>query len=259
MFFPRLRRQAKWVFYVLILVFGAGFVFLGVGSGGLDLGTLVQDLHLGSGSSKPSLSKAQDAVQKEGSPANYRKLAEALAARGRTVEAISAYERVVALAPRDTDGSGTLSLDKLAGLQRTRLSTLGQEYVAAQEEYRDALAEQNFGASSTSTLGQALSKDPIASVVSSTASTRYSKALTDYQSAAGAVVATYKKRADAFPRNSSYTFDLAGVAAGYNDYKTAIAAYKKFLVLDPDSSDAPAVRARLKQLERTQKASAAGG
>src|SRR5207244_220436 len=63
MFFPRLRRQAKWMFIVLIVVFGAGFVFLGVGSGGLDLGTLIQNLHVG-GSSKPSLSKALDEVQK---------------------------------------------------------------------------------------------------------------------------------------------------------------------------------------------------
>ena len=43
MFFPRLRNQAKWAFVFLILVFGGGFIFLGVGSGGLDLGQLLSD------------------------------------------------------------------------------------------------------------------------------------------------------------------------------------------------------------------------
>ena len=32
MFFPRLRRQAKWMFVFLALVFGVGFVIFGVGS-----------------------------------------------------------------------------------------------------------------------------------------------------------------------------------------------------------------------------------
>lgn len=255
MFFPRLRRQAKWVFYVLILVFGAGFVFLGVGSGGLDLGTLVQNLNVGGGSSKPSLSKAQDEVQKNpGSAAAYRHLASAFQARGRTTEAIAAYQRVIALAPKDTG-----SLQKLAGLQSSQISVLAQQALAAQSEYADAQAAQNFGASTASTLGQALSKDPIASVVTSGASTRYSNALTKYQAGVGGVVDTYKKWSDAVPRDASQAYDLAQVADRYRDYKSAIAAYKKFLVLAPDSSDAAAVKVRLKQLERAQKASAGGG
>ena len=34
MFFPRLRRHAKWMFVFLALVFGLGFVVFGVGAGG---------------------------------------------------------------------------------------------------------------------------------------------------------------------------------------------------------------------------------
>ena len=33
MFFPKLRKHAKWVFVLLAIVFAGGFVFLGVGSG----------------------------------------------------------------------------------------------------------------------------------------------------------------------------------------------------------------------------------
>src|SRR5690349_6232420 len=42
MFFPRLRRQAKWVFLALAIVFAGGFVFFGVGSGSTGLGDLLR-------------------------------------------------------------------------------------------------------------------------------------------------------------------------------------------------------------------------
>jgi tetratricopeptide (TPR) repeat protein len=254
MFFPRLRRQAKWMFIVLIVVFGAGFVFLGVGSGGLDLGTLVQNLNVG-GSSKPSVDKALDEVQKNPStPAPYRKLAKALEAHGRTAEAITALQRVTALAPKDT-----AALQELAGLQRNQISTFGQEALAAQATYQDSLSSQSLGPPGSTPLGQALAQDPISSVVSSNASKGYSDALAKYQGAIGGVVDTYKKLSAAAPRDASRAYELAQVADQYRDYKTAIAAYRKFLVLAPDSTDAPSVRARVKQLQRVVKASASGG
>jgi tetratricopeptide (TPR) repeat protein len=254
MFFPRLRRQAKWMFIVLIVVFGAGFVFLGVGSGGLDLGTLVQNLNVG-GSSKPSVDKALDEVQKNpSSPAPYRKLAKALEAHGRTAEAITALQRVTALAPKDA-----AALRELAGLQRNQVSTFGQEALAAQAAYQDSLSAQSLGPPSSTPIGQALSQDPISSVVSSNASKGYSDALAKYQGAIGGVVDTYKKLSAAAPRDASQAYELAQVADGYRDYKTAIAAYRKFLVLAPDSTDAASVRARVKQLQRVVKTSAAGG
>ena len=248
MFFPKLRRQAKWVFYLLIVVFGAGFVFLGVGSGGLDLGTLVQNLHLGSGSSKPSLGKAQEEVRKDpGSAQAYRHLAKALEARGRTADAVAALQRVSVLAPKDV-----AALQELAGQQRNLVSKYAQQALAAQAAYQDAQGAQSFGPPSTSNLGQALSTDPIQSVVTSNASNAYSKALGKYQGAVSGVVDTYKKISNVTPRDASRTYDLAQVADSFRDYKTAIAAYKKFLILSPDSADAPAVRKRLKQLQQLQ-------
>ena len=46
MFFPRLRRRAKWVFLFLALSFGLGFVVFGVGTGisGTSLGDIFQDI-----------------------------------------------------------------------------------------------------------------------------------------------------------------------------------------------------------------------
>jgi len=42
MFFPKLRRNAKWVFLFLALVFALGFVGFGVGAGGVGFGVVLK-------------------------------------------------------------------------------------------------------------------------------------------------------------------------------------------------------------------------
>jgi len=72
MFFPRLRRQAKWVFVFLAAVFCLGFVFFGVGSGSTagkstpleDIGQDMPDG--GSRQMTPAVSRSERAVS-EGS------------------------------------------------------------------------------------------------------------------------------------------------------------------------------------------------
>ena len=51
MFFPRLRRHAKWMFVLLALVFGLGFVLFGVGAGGVGVGDVFRDAGGGRGQS----------------------------------------------------------------------------------------------------------------------------------------------------------------------------------------------------------------
>src|SRR5215475_5793349 len=57
MFFPRLRRHAKWMFVFLAVALGGGFVLFGVGAGGTGVGDLFRGN--GSGSGSPSVSSAQ--------------------------------------------------------------------------------------------------------------------------------------------------------------------------------------------------------
>ena len=52
MFFPRLRRHAKWMFLFLALALGLGFVLFGIGAGGIGLGTWPK---VGGASGVPSL------------------------------------------------------------------------------------------------------------------------------------------------------------------------------------------------------------
>lgn len=109
MFFPRLRRHAKWMFLLLALAFGLGFVGFGVGAGGVGVG----DIFRGSaGSGLPSVSDAQKRVSENPKdPEAFRDLADAQQAAGSTNGAIEALEGFVALRPKNAD-----ALRELAGL-----------------------------------------------------------------------------------------------------------------------------------------------
>ena len=89
MFFPRLRRHAKWMFVLLALVFGLGFVVFGVGAGGTGVG----DIFRGSGgTSGPSVSSTRKATEERPKdPQAWRDYATALETEGNTAEAISQH------------------------------------------------------------------------------------------------------------------------------------------------------------------------
>src|SRR2546423_13452764 len=67
MFFPRLRRQAKWVFLLLAVIFAGGFVFFGVGSGSTGLGDLLRGKFniFGSNSGSPHNTPGKGPAQKK--------------------------------------------------------------------------------------------------------------------------------------------------------------------------------------------------
>src|SRR5205809_1132558 len=65
MFFPRLRRQAKWVFVLLVFVFAGGFVFFGVGSGSTGLGDLLRNQSAGQGDGSTNAPGAGSALARK--------------------------------------------------------------------------------------------------------------------------------------------------------------------------------------------------
>ena len=121
MFFPRLRRHAKWMFVFLAVALGGGFVLFGVGAGGTGVG----DIFRGNGSSSgaPSVSKAEKkTVESPKDVEAWRELSTALQTDGQTERAISAQEQVVVLAPKDAD-----ALRELAGLYLGQANAKQQE------------------------------------------------------------------------------------------------------------------------------------
>src|SRR5436189_293971 len=118
MFFPRLRRQAKWVFVFLAFVFAAGFVFFGVGSGSTGIGDLLRgnfNIFGGGGGSSQSSGVKKALKQTEQNPkhaAAWLALATAYqtdgkldAAYGEASTALrkdeALYQRIVRLQPSD--------------------------------------------------------------------------------------------------------------------------------------------------------------
>lgn len=247
MFFPRLRNQAKWAFVFLILVFGGGFVFLGVGSGGLDLGQLIRDAFGNSGSSGTSISEAQKRVNERPFNAPARKeLANALEKKGRIDEAISSWGQYTTMKPKD-----------VAALRHLGQLELGQ----ADRYFRDAqlasLAQQDAGVgspfrpSSTDKFGQALGEDPIAAALSGKASTALQEASVKYQTAATRAVATYQLIVKAQPDDEQALFSLAQAADTLRQTPVAIRAYKRLLQFQLDPATAAQIRERIKTLQQS--------
>ena len=241
MFFPRLRRHAKWMFVFLALVFGVGFVGFGVGAGGVGFGDILRGT--GSGSGVPSVSENQKRIDENPKDAQaYRDLATAYQADGDVDGAIEALEGFSRLKPRNVDALRELAalyLRKASDAQtRAQIAQLRSDYLAP-------------GGSVLGTLvvgGKPLETDELSSAVSSVLSEDTNAALVEVQSASQNAVSTYKRIAAAQPRDPSVQLELAQTAQSVNDTATAIAAYRKFLELAPDDPSAPDVKRLLKQL-----------
>jgi cytochrome c-type biogenesis protein CcmH/NrfG len=241
MFFPRLRRHAKWVFLFLALAFGLGFVGFGVGAGGIGFGEL---LNPSSGSGAPSVSKAQERVNENPKDAQaWRDLATALRADLKTNEAIDALVGYVALKPKDED-----ALRELAALYLVQLGEAQREYQLA--ELRTAYLAPSATYFQTITLaGRPLDLDPIAQAVASASAAESTAAITKAQNAAQGSVDAYKKIAALEPDDPSVQLQLGEAASNAGDSTTAIKAYQRYIELVPaDDPTARRVKKLIKQL-----------
>jgi tetratricopeptide (TPR) repeat protein len=245
MFFPRLRNQAKWAFVFLILVFGGGFIFLGVGSGGLDLGQLIRDAFGNTGSSSGSVSDAQKAVAER--PLNAearRKLAVALEGKGRTDEAISAWLEYGRLRPKDA-----VALRHLGDLELGQANLYFQQAQFASLAQSQATAGAAFQTSGK--LANVLGQDPLSAAQASKASVEFQTASTKYQASATRAISTYEQIAKLQPKNQEALFSLAQAADTLHQTSVAVRAYKRLLKLDLDSGTKAQIRARIQTLQQS--------
>ncbi len=242
MFFPRLRRHAKWMFVFLALVFGLGFVVFGVGAGGTGIGDIFRDQNSSSGQSVSSAQKDADAHPQD--PQAWRDLATALQTEGETAQAIEALNRAIALRPRSTD-----AYRELAGLHLTRASEYQQQLQQAQVEAAFRSPGLSYPSLSTKA-GEPTLNDPLDNAVSSDVTQRMSTLYQQAGAEAAAAVDAYKRIAELQPNDPNVQLELAQAAQQTGDSATAIAAYEKFLKLSPDDPNAGVVRAQLKQMRK---------
>ena len=240
MFLLRLRRHAKWMFVLLALVFGLGFVLFGVGAGGVGVG----DVFRGSGGGEAqSVSDARGETEDRPNDAQaWRSLATAHETEGQTAEAIIALNRAIELDPKDAS-----ALRELAGLHLTRAT---EHQRSAQEvQLRAAyLAPGQSFPLLVSPTGQAVVTDPFSTAVNASLGARIQTELQNAQSEAGLAVNAYERLAKLLPQDPNVQLELAQAAQQVGDTTTAIAAYERFLELAPDDPSASVVRDQLKQL-----------
>jgi tetratricopeptide (TPR) repeat protein len=257
MFFPKLRRQAKWMFVFLALVFGVGFVFFGVG--GNIPGGGITDIFAGwgQGSGGPSEGDAREKIEESPSdPDGYLELATALQQKGEVDEAVAPLNRYVQLRPRDRD-----ALSQLAGLYLTQARRAQDE--AGRLQLRVAeLTGAGFLPDQSSKFGQEFGQGEIVQNISGELNERlsqeYFKAQQAYKSASdtyGKLIAATPDREEA--EQPSIFLQHAFAAQSANELQTAILAYRRYLDLAPDSPQEEGVRAQIKQLEQALKAQSA--
>jgi tetratricopeptide (TPR) repeat protein len=247
LFFMRLRKQAKWVYVLLAVLFALTFAFVGVGSGSSGLDQLFSNINIFGGSSGPSVSKAQKYIQEHPNDGKgYRDLATAYEGKADTAAAISALQQYTAIKRKDAK-----AWSELAGLQ----STQAQNYLT---DYQNAYYAQQLAAPSasflpTGKLGTALGSNPIESAQTQTIQSQVNDLQQRVQLAYNSAMSSWQQVTTLQPRNSGAWLQLAQAAQTAGTTATAIAAYKKFLELDPTSSNAEQIRQILKQLAPSKK------
>lgn len=250
MFFPKLRRRAKWVFLLLAIAFGIGFVAFGVGTGvgGTSIGDVLRDF-LGRQDTGGSIEGARkDALAHPKDADVQLAYANALQARGRTQEAIAALQAYTALKPKDTD-----ALRQLANLWGSVANEARQEQQVATAQATEASAASSIAVPDSDFLRE-VEQNKIAQTLAQQANARASAAASRASSAAGSQQRVYEQLTLLIPDDPSIFLSLGIAAQEANDAESAIAAYQKFLSLAPNDPSAAQVKQQIEFLKQQLKA-----
>jgi tetratricopeptide (TPR) repeat protein len=243
LFFIRIRRKQRWVFLLLAVLFALTFAFLGVGSGsGSGLDQLFNNINIFGGHNGPSVSSAQKEIQKHPTSAKgYRDLATAFEAKGDTGQAITALQQYTGMKPKDA-----AAWSELAGLQSTQAQGYLSDYQNAYLALQAAAPSQSF----VPTSGKLATV--FSNPIENAQRTSVQSTVTDLQQKVGlaynGAVGSWQHVTGLQPKNLNAWFQLAQAAQTAGNTTTAVAAYKKYLKLDPTSTSAPQIRALIKQL-----------
>jgi tetratricopeptide (TPR) repeat protein len=247
MFFPRLRRQAKWVFVFLALVFAVGFVAFGVGSGSNGLSDVLNGNFFGGGGSGTSSQIKDNQKKIERNPRDieaYLTLSGLYQQDQQEEKAIAVLRKAAKVAPKNVD-----VLNRLAGIYSGRAQ---QALTDAQTVQLQIQSDQTLPpfVDPSSNIGQAFSQDPYTQSLNTRLNDATTKATTAFRTAETA----YKRVATAAKGTSAEAgaqLQLGSIASSpvLADYSTAVAAFKRYLKLSPNGTNAAAVRSAIQQLQ----------
>src|SRR5262245_17416226 len=238
MFFPKLRRQAKWVFVLLALSFAVGFIVFGVGSGGgLGLGDILQGG--GGSSSGPSVSDAQGKIKK-GDLVAYKELADAYRQEGDLDQAITAGEQYLKARPKDYEYMRTV-----AGDYEGRASRQRDQAAAIQDEVTSSTGGTTFAPPGNTKLGQALQPGKIDSELQTAANQKLTELYSGLQGSFSRAAQLYQQITANTPNDVLLQLLLANAAYQSQNNPVALKAYRKVIKLAPDSAEAQQARQQI--------------
>jgi len=245
LFFVRMRRKAKPMYFILAVLFGVTFAFLGVGSGSGGLSQLFDNLNIFRHSGT-SISAAQKQVAKHpNDPKAMRTLITAYEAHGDTDLAIATLQDYTSARPKDAK-----TWSELGGLQLQNAQDLVTQYQQAYSSALLAAPSSVLHPSGSSPVGKALGTNPLEEAAASQVNANVTDIAQRAQVAYFGAVTAFQKVADLQPRNANAQFQLAQTAQTAGQNSVAVSAYKRYLKLNPDSSTASAVRQLIKQLSQ---------
>jgi tetratricopeptide (TPR) repeat protein len=244
LFFSRLRRHMKWVFAALALVFAVGFVAFGVGAGGTGIGDALSDF-FGSSSDIPSVEDAQKAVEENpNDPQAFRELANAYLAVGENDKAAEALRTYTTLQPEDT---GTLR--ELATLLETEATAArARADLLRQQSSLGDFATNIYRLPGSSGFLALVGSNPVDQALSSKLGTDADKAQQEAADMYAEIVPVYDRLVELDPGDPTLLISLAGVADASGDTEKAIAAYQRYLELEPEGEYASLVTQQLQVL-----------
>lgn len=240
MFFPRLRRRAKWVFLFLAVAFGLGFVAFGVGTGvsGTSLGDVLQDFLNREPSGIQSLEDAREAAAERPNDVQAQiAYATALQANGQRREAIGVLERYSTRRPGQVDVLRQLALLWGAEADEARQAAQIASIEAQQITLQQALAPTEGGGFFQEVAGNQISES-LAQQVQARAADAQSRALRGAREEASA----WSELSLLQPEEPGVFLQLGIASQTAGDTDAAVAAYERFLELAPDDPDAGAAK-----------------
>jgi cytochrome c-type biogenesis protein CcmH/NrfG len=245
MFFPKLRRRAKWVFLLLAVVFLGGYLVFSVGTGaGSGIGDYLADIfNRQPGAGGPSVDDARERLAENPQDgAAQLELAQALQADGQTAEAIAAYERYTTSSPEDAD-----ALRALASLYGLEAAEAQRRFDQASGEAQAARLQQQFAPSTP--FAQAVNENAIAESLAGEAEARAQAAQAQIQRYGSLQANVYQQLTLLVQDDPLLWLQFAQAAEAATQYETAISAYEQFLEISPDDPSARQVEERIKLLE----------
>ena len=253
MFFPRLRRQAKWMFVFLALAFGIGFVAFGIGgTGGSGISDLLRNA--GSPSSGPSVNDAQEKID-DGNLAAYKELNQAYLAENKQDEALAAGEKYIKVRPNDYEFKRSL-----ANNYEAKAAILRQQAEAVQADLTATTGGTTFSLPQDSVLGRALGTGRIDRELTTAANTKLTELYSGMQSAHTRATRLFQAVAAARPEDVQVQLLLGNAAYQAQLPTVALKAYARVIKLAPSSAEAQQAtqQRQLLKLQLQSQAAASG-